>query len=103
MGARKEVFISATSADLGSYRQVAKEAVLTLGAYPIEERNFPTDYRASASYAKPGPPRPCAADGLKVLDSSPYSSRVRTWLNSHKGTKTLARFFATFCSCHPIG
>jgi hypothetical protein len=46
MGARKEVFISATSADLGSYRQVAKEAVLTLGAHPIEERNFPTDYRA---------------------------------------------------------
>jgi hypothetical protein len=45
MGARKEVFISATSADLGSYRQVAKEAVLTLGAHPIEEKNFPTDYR----------------------------------------------------------
>jgi len=45
MGARKEVFISATSADLGSYRQVAKEAVLTLGAHPIEEENFPTDYR----------------------------------------------------------
>ena len=29
MGARKEVFISPTSADLGSYRQAAKEAVLT--------------------------------------------------------------------------
>jgi hypothetical protein len=25
--------------------QVAKEAVLTLGAHPIEEKNFPTDYR----------------------------------------------------------
>jgi hypothetical protein len=45
MGARKEVFISATSADLCSYRQVAKEAVLTLGAHPIEETKFPTDYR----------------------------------------------------------
>jgi hypothetical protein len=45
MGTRKEVFISETSADLGSYRQVAKEAVLTLGAHPIEEKNFPTDYR----------------------------------------------------------
>jgi hypothetical protein len=44
MGTRKEVFISATSADLGSYRQVAKEAVLTLGAHPIEEKNFPTDH-----------------------------------------------------------
>jgi hypothetical protein len=45
MAMRKEVFISATSADLGTYRQVAKEAVLTLGAHPIEEKNFPTDYR----------------------------------------------------------
>jgi hypothetical protein len=45
MDTRKEVFISATSTDLGSYRQVAKEAVLTLGAHPIEEKNFPTDYR----------------------------------------------------------
>jgi hypothetical protein len=39
------VFISATSADLGSYRQVVKDALLTLGAHPIEESNFPTDYR----------------------------------------------------------
>jgi len=45
MATRKDVFISATSADLGSYRQIAKEAVLTLGAHPIEETNFPTDYR----------------------------------------------------------
>jgi hypothetical protein len=45
MASRKEVFISATSADLGSYRQVVKDALLTLGAHPIEERNFPTDYR----------------------------------------------------------
>lgn len=45
MAARKEVFISATTADLGSYRQVVKEALLTLAAHPVEERNFPTDYR----------------------------------------------------------
>jgi hypothetical protein len=45
MATRKEVFISATSAYLGSYRQVAKNAILTLGAHPIEETNFPTDYR----------------------------------------------------------
>jgi hypothetical protein len=46
MVTRKEVFISATSADLGSYRQVAKDAVLTLGAHPIEEQNFPLRWRA---------------------------------------------------------
>ena len=45
MAARQEVFISATSADLGSYRQVVKDALLKLGAHPIEESNFPTDYR----------------------------------------------------------
>ena len=44
MVVRKDVFISATSADLGSYRQVAKEALLSLGAHPIEEQSFPTDY-----------------------------------------------------------
>jgi tetratricopeptide (TPR) repeat protein len=45
VAARKEVFISATSADLGSYRRVVKDALLTLGAHPIEESNFPTDHR----------------------------------------------------------
>src|SRR5271165_1161514 len=45
VAARKEVFISATSADLGSYRQVVKEALHTLGVHPVEESNFPTDYR----------------------------------------------------------
>jgi hypothetical protein len=39
MVASKEVFISA-SADLGSYRQVAKDAVLTLGAHPIEKQSI---------------------------------------------------------------
>jgi hypothetical protein len=37
MRVRAEVFISATSADLGSYRKVAKEAVLMLGAHPSFE------------------------------------------------------------------
>jgi hypothetical protein len=41
---RKEVFISATSADFGSYRQVVKDALLRLGAHPVEESNFWTDY-----------------------------------------------------------
>ena len=30
---------------VASYRQVVKDALLTLGAHPIEESNFPTDYR----------------------------------------------------------
>jgi tetratricopeptide (TPR) repeat protein len=41
---RQNVFISA-SADLGSYRQVVRESLLTLGANPIEETNLPTEYR----------------------------------------------------------
>ena len=43
---RPEVFISATSADLRSCRQVIKEALLTLGCVPVEQTNFPPDYRS---------------------------------------------------------
>jgi len=38
---RPEVFISATSADLRTCRQIAKEALLTLGCVPVEQTNFP--------------------------------------------------------------
>lgn len=39
------VFISATSPDLGSARQIIKEALLTLNCMPIEQTNFPPDHR----------------------------------------------------------
>jgi len=42
---RLDVFISATSADLSSYREVAKQALLDIGAHPVEQGNFPTDHR----------------------------------------------------------
>ena len=42
---RKEVFVSAVSRDFASYRDVAKQALLDIGAHPIEQHNFPTDYR----------------------------------------------------------
>jgi len=42
---RPEIFISATTADLRSTRQAAKEALLTLGCVPVEQTNFPPDYR----------------------------------------------------------
>lgn len=40
-----KVFISATSADLASTREVVKEALLTIGCHPIEQTNFPPDWR----------------------------------------------------------
>lgn len=40
---RPEVFISATSVDLGTCRQIVKEALLTLGCTPVEQRNFPPE------------------------------------------------------------
>jgi hypothetical protein len=40
MGARKEVFISATIRELRSYREDVKNALLTLGTFPIEQSNF---------------------------------------------------------------
>jgi hypothetical protein len=40
MGARAEVFISATTRELRSYRDEVKNALLTLGIFPIEQTNF---------------------------------------------------------------
>ena len=40
MGGRAEVFISATTRELRSYRDEVKNALLTLGIFPIEQTNF---------------------------------------------------------------
>jgi hypothetical protein len=40
---RPEIFVSATSGDLRSCRQLIKEALLTLGCVPVEQMNFPPD------------------------------------------------------------
>ena len=40
------VFISATSADLASVRQLVKEALLSMDCHPVEQTNFPPDYRS---------------------------------------------------------
>jgi tetratricopeptide (TPR) repeat protein len=42
---RPEVFVSATSQDLRTCRQLIKEALLTLGCVPVEQTNFPPDAR----------------------------------------------------------
>ncbi len=43
---RTEVFVSATSGDLRSVRALVKEGLLTMGCYPVEQTNFPPDYRS---------------------------------------------------------
>src|SRR5690348_15658440 len=40
------VFISATSKDLGSVREEVKQALLTMDCMPVEQSNFPPDYRS---------------------------------------------------------
>ena len=42
------VFISATSGDLGSVREIVKQGLLTMHCLPIEQTNFPPDYRSVA-------------------------------------------------------
>ena len=42
---RPEIFVSATSQDLRTCRQLIKEALLTLGCVPVEQTNFPPDTR----------------------------------------------------------
>jgi hypothetical protein len=44
MAEHAEVFISGTTRDLGSYRRVIKDALLTLQIFPIEESNFTLAY-----------------------------------------------------------
>jgi len=40
------VFISATSKDLGTVRELVKQALLTMGCMPVEQTNFAPDYRS---------------------------------------------------------
>ena len=40
------VFISATSKDLGTVRELVEEVLLTMDCMPIEQTNFPPDYRS---------------------------------------------------------
>jgi Domain of unknown function (DUF4062) len=44
-GKRMEVFISATSGDLRTVREIVKQGLLTMGCFPIEQTNFEPDYR----------------------------------------------------------
>jgi hypothetical protein len=44
-GKRTEVFISATSGDLRTVREIVKQGLLTMGCFPIEQTNFEPDYR----------------------------------------------------------
>jgi tetratricopeptide (TPR) repeat protein len=45
MPANNSVFISATSADLASYRKAVKDVFLTNRILPVEQTNFPPDFR----------------------------------------------------------
>ncbi|HSH95668.1 MAG TPA: DUF4062 domain-containing protein, partial [Roseimicrobium sp.] len=40
-----KVFVSATSGDLRTIRQVVKEALLTINCHPVEQTNFEPDWR----------------------------------------------------------
>src|SRR5262249_21515056 len=46
MPAVPQVFISATSRDLGSFRKAVADVLLTLGAHPIIQEHFPPDHRS---------------------------------------------------------
>ena len=42
---RPTVFVSATTQDLGSYREVVTSQLLTVGIFPVVQEYFPPDYR----------------------------------------------------------
>ncbi|MGA3170725.1 MAG: DUF4062 domain-containing protein [Chthoniobacteraceae bacterium] len=43
---RAEVFVSASSGDLRTMREIVKHGLLTMGCFPVEQTNFPPDYRS---------------------------------------------------------
>ncbi|BBL73908.1 tetratricopeptide repeat protein [Methylomagnum ishizawai] len=45
MNAPPQVFVSATSGDLRSVRQLVSQALLTIGCHPVEQSHFGPDYR----------------------------------------------------------
>ena len=45
MQARPNVFISATTADLGSYRLAVRDVLWDQGVYPIPQDHFEPDYQ----------------------------------------------------------
>jgi hypothetical protein len=45
MAQRPDVFISATTSDLGSYRLAVRDTLLSLGLHPVLQDHFPPDYR----------------------------------------------------------
>lgn len=46
------VFVSATSRDLKSYREIAKNALLTGGVHPVVQEHFPPDYRELLAFLR---------------------------------------------------
>ena len=42
---RSEVFVSATSRDLGAVREMAAKGLMTIGCHPVAQDTFPPDYR----------------------------------------------------------
>jgi len=53
MAAVPQIFISATSRDLGSFRKAVADVLLTLGAHPVIQEHFAPDAGASASSEGP--------------------------------------------------
>jgi hypothetical protein len=45
-----KIFISATFGDLGSVRGLVKDALLKIGCMPVEQADFPPDYRKVAEF-----------------------------------------------------
>lgn len=71
---RPDIFISATSADLRSCRQLVKEALLTLGCVPVEQGNFPPDYRSVREMLRA---RIAACDAVVHLAGACYGAEPR--------------------------
>ncbi len=72
---KPEVFVSATTGDLGLARQAVKEALLTLGCVPVEQTNFPPDHRTIREMLRK---KIADCDAVIHLVGRPYGAEPKT-------------------------
>lgn len=87
MSKRPEIFVSAASGDLRSSRETVKDALLSIGIYPIVEEHFEPDYRTIRALLE-GKLESCQAmislvgfhyGGEPAPDTVPQGQSRRSW------------------------
>lgn len=85
------VFVSATSQDLGSYRLVVRDGLLTAGIHPVLQDHFPPDYREISEMLR-DKIRPC--DAVICLVGNRYGAAPTQTADTPRSYTQLEYFIA---------